>query len=212
MILARRVTCVLAVAVCVFLAPLCGSDAAARSTDRADVCIAVVQPLVTGVEGQADSVASAVRNLFVSFLSGPSMKAVPLDARLASQANEEARQKNCSAVLTTTLQETHHGDHHKLADLTHAAGTAAGYMPYGGVGGAVAAGATVGGAEAVSSVAYATRNKDEMALDYTVTSTDGKAILPHRSDKAKAQADGEDLITPLVAKAAEAIAAAVGKQ
>lgn len=212
MILARRIRFVLAAAVCLSLAPLRAQEAAAPSPVAPDVCIAVVQPLVTGVEGQADAVATSVRNLFVSFLTGPSMKAVALEARLASQATEEARQKECSQVLTTTLEETHHGDHSKLAGLTHAAGTAAGYVPYSGVGGAVTAGAAVGGTEAVSSVAYATRNKDEMTLDYTVTSIDGKTILPRKTDKAKAQTDGEDLITPLVAKAAQAIAAAVGKQ
>ncbi|MGH9408483.1 MAG: hypothetical protein ACRD1V_03430 [Vicinamibacterales bacterium] len=176
------------------------------------MCIAVVQPLVTGVEGQADAVATAVRNLFVSFLTGPSMKAVPLEARLPSQAAEEARQKNCTRVLTLTLEEKHHGDHHKLAGLTNAAGTAARYVPYSGTAGAIAAGAAVGGTEAVSSVAYATRTKDEMTLGYGVATADGKTILSHKSDKATAQTNGEDLITPLVAKAAEVIAAAVGKQ
>lgn len=212
MILTRRITGVLAAAVFMSLAPVAAHDSGARSAGAADVCIAVVQPLVTGVEGQADSVASGVRNLFVSFLTGPSMKALPLEARLPSQANEEARQKNCPQVLTITLQETHHGDHHKLADLTHAAGTAAGYVPYAGAAGAVTEGAAVGGTEAVSSVAYATRSKDEMTLEYTVTSTDGKTIVPHKSDSAKAKTDGEDLITPLVAKAAQVIADGVGKQ
>ncbi|HEY3885464.1 MAG TPA: hypothetical protein VGL62_09675 [Vicinamibacterales bacterium] len=176
------------------------------------MCIAVVQPLVTGVEGQADSVATSVRNLFVSFLTGPSMKAVPLEARLASQAAEEARERNCTRVLTMTLEEKHHGNHQKLAGLTHAAGTAAGYMPYSGPAGAVAAGAAIGGSEAVSAVAYQTRSKDEMTLGYSIATADGRTILPRKTDKATAHTDGEDLITPLVAKAADVIAAAVGKQ
>jgi hypothetical protein len=181
----------------------------AANTDS--VCIAVVQPLVTGVEGQADGVATSVRNLFVSFLTGPSMKAIPLEARLASQAAEEAREKNCSRVLTMTLDEKHRGDHHTFKAITQAAGSAAGYVPYTRLGGGVGVDAAVLGTEAVASVASGTRAKDEMTLSYGITSTDGKTVLARKSDKAKASADGEDLITPLVSKAAETIAAAVGK-
>lgn len=201
-----------AAAVAVPLAPLCAQDApGGPSGGGSDVCIAVVQPLVTGVEGQADSVATGVRNLFVSFLTGPSMKAVPLEARLASQAAEEARQKNCPSVLTMTLVEKHHGNHSRFKAITQAAGNAAGYVPYTGMASHIGVDAAVVGTEAVASVAGSTRAHDEMSIEYTVRSTDGKVILPRKSDKAKANADGEDLITPLVQRAAEAIAAAVGK-
>jgi hypothetical protein len=44
-----------------------------------------------------------VRDLLTSFLTGPSMQVVPIDARLASQAIEEARQKTCGRVLTAAL-------------------------------------------------------------------------------------------------------------
>lgn len=205
----RRLTCGAAVALIVSAAPAYAQNAS--SNTGGNVCIAVVQPLITGVEGQADSVATAVRNLFVQFLTGPSMKAVPLEARLASQATEEARQKNCPRVLTMTLEEKHHGNHSKFKSITQAAGNAAGYVPYTGMASHVGVGAAVVGTEAVSSVASTTRAHDEMSIEYSVSSTDGKVVLPRKSDKAKANSDGEDLITPLVQRAAEAIAMAVGK-
>lgn len=205
----RRLTLAVAAALFLALAPIYAQNAGA--TGGGEVCIAVVQPLITGVEGQADSVATGVRSLFVSFLTGPSMKAVPLEARLASQAKEEARQKNCPRVLTVTMEEKHHGNHSKFKTITQAAGSAAGYVPYTGMASHIGVDAAVVGTEAVASVASSTRAHDEMSIDYSVSSTDGKVILPHKSDKAKANADGEDLITPLVQRAAEAIAAAVGK-
>lgn len=212
MISTRQLRTTVAAAMLMPLAPGYAQAHPATDARSTDVCLAVVQPLVTGVEGQADEVASAVRNLFVSFLTGPSMKAIPLEARLASQANEEARQKNCPQVLTMTLEEKHHGDHHKFKAITQAAGNAAGYVPYTGMASHVGVGAAVVGTEAVASAASTTRAHDEMTLNYSVASADGKTILPRKSDKAKANSDGEDLITPLVAKAAEVIAAAVGKQ
>jgi len=48
-------------------------------------CLAVVLPSVQGVEGSASETASAVRDLFVSFLSGPSLKPLSLDSRLPSR-------------------------------------------------------------------------------------------------------------------------------
>jgi hypothetical protein len=207
-----RLTLAVAAALFVSLAPTYAQDAPGSAHGGGDeVCIAVVQPLITGVEGQADAVATGVRNLFVSFLTGPSMKAVPLEARLASQATEEARQKNCSRVLTMTLEEKHHGDHSKFKTITQAAGHAAGYVPYTGMASHIGVDAAVVGTEAVASVASTTRAHDEMTINYSVATTDGKSVLSRKSDHAKANSDGEDLITPLVQRAAEAIAAAVGK-
>jgi hypothetical protein len=81
-----------------------------------------------------------------------------------------------------------------------------------------AAGSTVGrvaanaaaGAAGAAAYNYSTtvKTKDEVVLGTRLESAAGE-VLVDRSEKRKAQSDGEDLITPLVAKAAEAIAAAV---
>jgi hypothetical protein len=72
--------------------------------------------------------------------------------------------------------------------------------------------ATNAAAEAVSTAAYSyattTKAKDELTLSYRLESGAGGVLLD-KSDKRKANADGEDLLTPEVQKAAEAIAAAV---
>jgi porphobilinogen deaminase len=50
-------------------------------------------------------------------------------------------------------------------------------------------------------------DKDELTLAYRLETPDGKALVEEK-DKRKAEQDGEDLLTPMVEKAAEKIVAA----
>jgi hypothetical protein len=174
-------------------------------------CVAIVLPGVQGVEGSATDAGTAVRDLFMSFLTGPSIKAVALDARLQSQAVEEARQKQCEQVLIATLTRTRSGGSSRLGQvLGQTAGTAAWQIPYaGGTGGAVARSAAIASAQAVSTLAGSTRAKDEMRLEYRVMAPGNVTRVGPGTEKAKAKVDGEDLLTPLVQRAAETIAAAI---
>ncbi len=176
-------------------------------------CIAIVLPSVQGVDGSASEVSNALRELLTSYLSGPSIKAVPLEARLQSQALEEARQRGCDNILTATLTRKRSGGGVLGRALGQAAGTAAWYVPgAASTGGVMARGAVIAGAQAVSTVASSTRAKDEMRLDYKFSSLDEAARARPVTLSAKAATDGEDILTPLAEKAAEAIAAAVTKQ
>ncbi len=173
------------------------------------VCIAIVLPSVQGVEGSATEIGASVRELFTTFLTGPSLQAVALEARLASQAIEEARQKQCGHVLLVTLTRKRGGGGSGLfGKVVGQAGSSAAWgIPGGSVGSAVARGAAVAATQAVSELAASTKAKDDMRLDYKLTSVEGRIELGPRIEKAKAKTDGEDLLTPLVEKAAEAIVA-----
>jgi hypothetical protein len=174
-------------------------------------CVAIVMPSVEGVE-DSTAVASSVRNLLQSYLTGPSLRSIVLDAKLVSQANQEAIQKQCTKVLTVSLTRKAGGNgKSKVAAAAQAAGTAAGYIPGSGIGEIAVAGAAAG-AEAIGSLASTTRAKDEMRIEYQVTSVDGGQILPPKTDSRKAQSNGEDIVTPLVERAANAIAVVVTKQ
>ena len=63
-------------------------------------------------------------------------------------------------------------------------------------------------AKTARDVAGSIKSKDELSLGYRLESPEG-AILASGNEKRKAGSDGEDLMTPLVEKAAEAIAAAI---
>jgi hypothetical protein len=136
---------------------------------------------------------------------------IQLQARLAPLAMEEAKQHNCAHVLAATVTRRRGGG--TLGKLMgQAAGSASYAIPYGGTTtSAVARGAAVGLAQAVSSLASTTRAKDELQLEYRVSSPAGGAGVGPRIEKLKAKVDGEDLLTPLVQKASESIVAAIMK-
>jgi hypothetical protein len=180
-----------------------------RTTSSAR-CVALPLPSVRGADGNATDLSTALRDLVSSYLTGPSLRTLALDARLPEQALEEARQKNCPAVLTITLTRKKSGGGVFGQALGDAAGAAAWHMPYGGSAATTAVrSAAMAGSAAVSSIASNTRAKDQMEIEYRLS--DGQRALRNANDRAKARTDGEDLVTPLVERMAAAIVAAVAQ-
>ena len=177
-------------------------------------CIAIVLPSAKGAAGDATAFATSLRELFISYLTGPSLRAIALEARLASQAIEEARQKDCGQVLVTSIETKRNDGSGWGRALGRAAGTAVWYgVPYGGTAATAAArGAAVAGAHAIATMAESTKAKDEVTLEYRIGTLEAALRAPAHRQKAKAKSDGEDLLTPLVEKASEAIAATILKR
>jgi hypothetical protein len=170
-------------------------------------CIALPLPSLRGAEGSATDVATALRELVSTYLTGPSLRTVALDARLLEQAIEESQQKGCGRLLTITLTRKRSNGGGFGRALGEAAGAAAWHMPYGASATAnVARSAAIAGSSAVSSMASNTRAKDELLLEYRLMS-ESKTVMRDGKDSAKAKADGEDLLTPLVERMADAVAA-----
>lgn len=168
-------------------------------------CIAIVMPVVQGMPGNAGDVAAGVRDLIANYLSGPSTKVVTLDARLPSQAVEEARQKGCEPLLYATVARKSGGSRLTKA-FGQAAGSSSWYLPGGGsVASAAARAAAAGGLQAASSLATSTKAKDEVRLEYRLQSAAGQVQFGPRNESQTATADGEDVLTPVVMRAAEAI-------
>jgi hypothetical protein len=213
----RHVAAALTLAVGLAFVPTATAPAFAQSSAAqasTPTCIAIVLPSAKGAAGDATEFAMSLRELFVSYLTGPSLRAITLDARLASQAIEEARQKDCGNVLVTSIERKRNDGSGWGRALGRAAGTAAWYgVPYGGTAATAAArGAAVAGAHAISTLAETTKAKDEMTLEYRFGTLDAALRATPKTEKAKAKSDGEDLLTPLVEKASEAIAAAILKR
>jgi hypothetical protein len=172
-------------------------------------CVAVMPASVTGVDGDAAAMGTAVRDLFVTYLSGPALQLSSLDSRVRAQALHEARQKGCAYLVTTAVERKRSGGGSGALGriVGGAASTAAWHIPVTSAGAAVARGVGVGAAHAVEAMASGTRAKDELRLEWTLVPLGGGTTLTHK-DKQKASSDGEDLLTPQVQRAAEAI---VGK-
>jgi hypothetical protein len=183
---------------------------ASVSGSAGGTCIAIGLPSVRGVDGNASSLAGSLRELIASFLTGPSLRTVSLDARLASMALEEAAQKECGLLLTVTATRQKHAGRFGRV-MGQAAGAAAWHLPYGGTAAtAVTRTAAITAAVAASTLASETRSKDELQVEYRLVATDGR-LVREGLDRAKAKSDGEDLLTPLVERLAESVLAAVAK-
>ena len=74
----------------------------------------------------------------------------------------------------------------------------------------IAAGAATQAAMAAREVSYSVKTKDELELTYRLESATG-AVLLDKTEKRTAKSDGEDVLTPLVERASEAIASQVAK-
>ncbi len=207
-----------AAAVAIAAAILCGSFPSSgvvarvqRDSSSAPACIAIVTPSVQGVGGNAADFGSSVRDLFASYLKGPSIQVIQLQSRLVSQAMEEARQHKCDHVLTSTVTRKR-GDGKLGRVMGQAAGTASWAIPGGGTTrSAIARGAAIGTAQAVATLATTTRAKDEMQLEFRVSSPAGVVAVGPKTEKRKATVDGEDLLTPLVEKVSETVAGTIAK-
>ena len=169
-------------------------------------CIAIMAPTVEGVPGSAVDAGKGVSDLIASYLQGPSMKTVVLEAKLSSLAAGEAKQKGCESLLVTSVRRKS-SSHGFMKALAHGAGSASWGIPYGGTSAAstVARTGSTAGLQTLSSMADSTKAKDELSLEYRLQSPDGKVQLGPKIVHRAAKADGEDLLTPVVAEMAQAI-------
>jgi hypothetical protein len=187
------------------------ADAATSPKATAQICLApvAVEAAPTGMDP-----VTAVRDAFTSFLTGPSLAVQPLTARLQSQVREEAKIAGCRFLLLPSLKHERKTGGGLLGKVAGGAVQQGAWAVTGSAGstvGRVAAGAVAGAASsAVSDYAYGSRSKDELTLKYRLESGAG-AVLVEKSEKRKAKSDGEDLLTPLAQRAAEAIAVTVAK-
>lgn len=201
----RRALCLAALSLALLI-PVSAQAQAPEGAPADAVCLAIMPATVTGVESAAEA-ATAVQEVFVSLLSGPTLNPVALESRLKVQAAQEAKQKGCGYLITATVHRKRSGGGSALGRVVgQAAGQAAWYIPGGHtVGTGVARGLSIGAAQALSTMASSTRAKDEMQMEWALTVPAG-ATIKSRSEKRKASSDGEDVLTPLVQRAAESIA------
>jgi hypothetical protein len=189
-------------------APLAAQGAAEKTT----ICLApaaVQMPSGSSADG-----GTAVRESFASYLSGPTLAVTPLQARLASQAREEAKQASCRYVVYTSMKlEQNKSGGGLFGKIVGEAVQSSAYELRGRAGGSVAgrvvtSAAASAAAEAARNFASNVKTRDELTLDWRLESIDG-GVVAKNNTKAKASSDGQDLLTPMVERAAETIASAI---
>ena len=190
------------------LTPAAAQDAAQPGPNAAQICLA---PATVEAAPNGADLVNAVRDAFSSFLTGPTLGVKPLSARLQSQARQEAKLAGCGYLLLITVKhERKTGGGGVLGKMASGAAQQGAWAVGGAAGGSVVgravAGAVAGAASSsISDYAMSSKQKDELTLSWRLESSAGQ-VLVEKSEKRKAKADGEDLLTPLAQLAAESIA------
>jgi len=192
--------------------PLGGADRAAAEPNVAVpskpagvVRIGIVKPQVTMGSDDASNMADSVRVMLAEHLQGPTIEVALLGARLPSQYAIEAAQADCDFVLTLSLAHERGGRMNPMLGRTLGNLAVHAPVPSGDVSSAIMTGAIYTAADFATSI----RARDRMQLEYRLEVTGNpKPVLADKA-KRRAKSDGEDLLTPLVEEAAEAVGAAV---
>jgi hypothetical protein len=165
--------------VCVAMARLVMNQAGA-----APVTIGI--PLPHG-QVQGEEMTESMRQSLISQLKARSIDAVPLSASTGS-LEAEVQAKHCTYVLYTRVQNKHStgsGVFGKLSLLTH------GISP-----------------DAIGGGVGSVKRGDTVVLDYRLMAMGSSAPIKADTLSAKADADGQDVVSPLVAQLSSAVAAA----
>ncbi len=188
------------------------ATAPAPNVKRAGVIrIGIVQPRMD-LGPASTNAAETLRGLLGQYLSGPTLETVPLTAMLPIQAASEGQQKQCDYILYVGLSQKKSGGF----GLLRSAQSMAGMVPVLGMAGR--AGAIVGQAaaqtalSAAGQVASGVKAKSEVSLEYQLIAPGATSPLAANSERAKAQSEGQDVITPMVEHAAAAITGAILKK
>jgi hypothetical protein len=147
-------------------------------------------------------------------LKTPQIEFIQLEAKLPSAVDAEARQKESDFVIYANISHKKGGGG-GFGMFKSIAPVLSSIAPVAGMGGSVA-GAVAG---SVASTAIYTaadvsgniKQKDELTLDIKVISSSGAVTLTNQY-KAKAKSGGEDIISPIVEQAAQAIVDMVEKK
>lgn len=169
----------------------------------------------TGTVGEgmnAQELAGAIQNTLGEYFKGSKVELVPLESKLASSMEAEAKEKGCAFVLYTTVSHKKGGSggfgmFKTIAPVLSTVVPVVGLA--GGMAGVIAGSAA---SSAVSTAAGASSNvkaKDELTLDIKLQN--GSTVILTNQYKAKAKSSGEDLISPLIEQAVQAIVDSVAK-
>ena len=182
----------------------------AKKPGVARIGLAAVKTGAVGDGMNAAQLASAIGATLAQYLKTPNIELVQLEAQLPSQIETEARQKECDFIIYTNVA------HKKGGGLGGMFGKAAGSIlgstipMAGGTGAAVAGHVAATTIYTVATVSESVKSKDEITLEVKMAQS-GSDVLT-KQYKAKAKSDGEDIISPLVQQAAQAIIDAAARK
>lgn len=181
--------------------------------------IGIVLPAAQLGQGNTgQDVGEPVRQLIISYMSGPRLELVPMQAKIPAQIEAEAQQQNCTHVLYSSVAQKKGGKGmgSMLGMLAPAAAMLPGLGAMGSANSAMLAGVATQVAtqaamqsaqdEAMASLTQAqagtVKARDEISLTYRFVAVGNSTPVLEETLKAKAEENGEDLLRPLVEQVA----------
>jgi hypothetical protein len=195
------------------------AQAQAAPPAPATICIALPQAQLGQGNNSPTDVSEPVRTALGTFMAGPAVQLVRLDARIPVQIDAEATQKGCGYVLRSAVTQKKGGGSFlkKMAPL-------AGALPMlGGVSGsmgsmvaaqAVSQAASTAAAQSMQEEAMAAmtgaqqsnvKSGDTITVEYALTQAGNATPVQEGKLQQKAKQNGEDLISPLLEQVATAV-------
>ena len=207
---------------------LLGLAAGAVAAQKLKVGVALPRAQLGQGNGEAADVAEPVRQALLSYLKGPAVEVVALEARIPLQINAEAKEKGCDFVLFTDVTQTKKGG--GLGFLKKLAPMAAAVPMMGGMGNAGGQMAASMAAQSMMNAQMQSQQEDAMAsamaaingaqktsvkagdsltLEYRLVKPGEET--PAKADKVvgKAKENGQDVLSPLIENVAIAVVGSV---
>jgi hypothetical protein len=162
-----------------------------------------------------------IRNAIIAYMNGPAVEIAALDSRIPMQVQAEAQQKECDYILYSTVNVKHgggggFGKWMKMAGpATAVAPMAGGMNSMGAAAAASVATSTMAQTAAMNSLAGFNgqiKSKDEVSMAYQFVPTGQQTPKLNSTLKAKATADGEDVMSPLIQQMATTVLTEAAKK
>lgn len=168
----------------------------------------------TGAIGEgmnAQELSAAIQNTLGEYLKGSKVELVALEAKLPSAQVEEAKEKGVDYVLYVQVSHKKGGGGGFGKMFSAVAPMMSAVIPgAAGVGGMIAGQVVSTAAMSAASASANVKAKDELTLDIKLQN--GAIVALAKQIKAKAKSEGEDIISPMIEQAAQALVDSVAKK
>ena len=172
----------------------------------------------TGAVGEgmnAQELASAIQNTLGEYLKGTNIELVPIEAKLSTAIESEAKQKECDYIVYSQVSHKKGGGGGGFGNvfgkvIAPAVGSV-GLGHTGSVAGNIAGQVATSTIVTAGAMASNVKSKDEITVDAKLQVPGNSSPVLSKQAKVKAKSDGEDIISPAVEQIAQAIFSAVSK-
>ncbi len=158
----------------------------------------------------AADLAAAIQNTLREDLKGTRVDVVFLESKLVSAQGEEAKQKECDFVVSLTASHKKGGGF-GFGKMLGQVVSQTGFGATGSVVGNAVVGVAATAIVSAANLSRRVKSKDELTLDLTIQPISGDAASVTRQYKARAKADGDDIVSALLEQIAKTVLGTVTK-